>query len=151
MIRYTLKCENAHQFESWFKSADAFQSLAASGMVECPGCGSSNVDKSLMTPGVSTSKTKATDAAPTSAMESQPVVSAPDPKLTKALSALRKHVEENSEYVGQNFAKDATAMHLGDMPTRSIYGEVAPEDAKRLAEDGIPALPLPFVPKARTN
>jgi hypothetical protein len=42
-------------------------------------------------------------------------------------------------------------MHLGDTPARSIYGEVAPADAKRLAEDGVPALPLPFIPRAKTN
>lgn len=151
MIRYTLKCDNAHQFESWFQSAEAYQSLASAGLVECPGCGSSKITKSLMAPGVSTSRKKTDEPALSPEAPTQPVVSAPDPKMTEALTALRKHVEANSDYVGGNFAKDATAMHLGDIPSRSIYGEVAPEDAKRLAENGIPAVPLPFVPKAKTN
>lgn len=151
MIRYTLKCENDHPFESWFQSADAYQSLASAGMLECPGCGSSTVEKTLMAPGVSTSRNKSAEPIERPNPSAQPVVSAPDPKMAEAMSKLRKHVEENSDYVGQNFAKEATAMHLGDTPARSIYGEVAPADAKRLAEDGVPALPLPFIPKAKTN
>jgi len=151
MIRYNLKCENDHQFESWFQSADAYQRLASSGLVECPGCGSPKVEKSLMSPGVSTSRKKAADPIEIPNPSAQPVVSAPDPKMAEALSKLRKHVEQNSDYVGKNFAKEATEMHLGDKPARSIYGEVAPEDAKRLADDGVPALPLPFIPKAKTN
>ncbi len=81
----------------------------------------------------------------------QPMASGPDPKLETALKELRAHVEANSEYVGPRFAAEATSMHLGDTPQRSIYGEVNPQDAKRLAEDGVPALPLPFVPKQKTN
>ena len=151
MIRYTLKCDNEHQFESWFKSADAFSSLAAAGLVECPSCGTSRVEKSLMAPSVSTSRKKADPPLEAPKPNAQPVVSAPDPKMAEALEQLRTHVEKNSDYVGPNFASEATAMHLGDKPARSIYGEVAPEDAKRLAEDGVPALPLPFIPKAKTN
>lgn len=148
MIRYNLKCENAHQFESWFHSAEAYQSLASAGMVECPVCGSRKVEKSLMAPGVATSRKKPAEAR---SHEATPVMSAPDPKIAEAMAKLREHVEKNSDYVGANFAKEATAMHLGDKPARSIYGEVAPEDVKRLAEDGVPAVPLPFIPKAKTN
>ena len=151
MIRYSLKCEKSHQFESWFQSAGAYQSLAATGFVECPMCGSPKVEKSLMSPGVSTSRKKANPTVPATTQAQHPVISAPDPKMAEALRALRDHVEANSDYVGRNFVKDATAMHLGDMPVRSIYGEVAPEDAKKLIEDGIPAVPLPFVPKSKTN
>jgi hypothetical protein len=105
-----------------------------------------------MTPGVTTSRKKATAAVETLASPgAQPVMSDPDPEMAAAMEKLRNHVEKNSDYVGPDFAKQATAMHLGDVPSRSIHGEVAPEDAKRLAEDGVPALPLPFIPKAKTN
>ena len=60
-------------------------------------------------------------------------------------------MEQNSEYVGTEFAAEARAMHEGDTPERSIYGEANQEDARKLAEDGIPAVPLPFVPKQKTN
>jgi hypothetical protein len=64
---------------------------------------------------------------------------------------MRKQVEENSEYVGTNFATEARSMHLGDAPERAIFGEAKPEEAKSLIEDGIPVAPLPFVPKRKSN
>ncbi len=75
----------------------------------------------------------------------------PDPKVEKAIKELKEHVEKNSDYVGNKFADEARAMHLGDKPERSIYGEVKVEDAKKLHDDGIPAVPLPFTPKQKTN
>ncbi len=148
MIRYALKCENDHQFESWFKSSEAFDQLARNGLVDCPQCSSSSIEKTLMAPRVpaKSNKPEVANLAPT-----QPMASGPDPKIEKALKELRAHVESNSEYVGPRFAAEATSMHLGDKPSRSIYGEVNPEEAKRMAEDGVPAMPLPFVPKQKTN
>lgn len=69
----------------------------------------------------------------------------------KALSSLRKHVEQNSDYVGTGFAKEARAMHLGDAPERAIWGEAGKEEAKALIDDGIPIAPLPFTPTRKTN
>ena len=148
MIRYALKCENDHQFESWFKSSEAFDQLASNGLVDCPLCASSSIEKTLMAPKVPAKSNKPEIAKLT---PTQPMASGPDPKLEKALKELRTHVESNSEYVGPRFAAEATSMHLGDIPSRSIYGEVKPEEAKRMAEDGVPAMPLPFVPKQKTN
>ncbi len=145
MIRYALSCAEDHDFESWFQSADAFDSLHATGMVACPMCGSTDVSKSLMAPGVA--KKSNTGDEPLA----QPMSAGPDPKLETALKELKDHVEKNSDYVGTKFADEARAMHLGDKPERSIYGEVKPEDAKRLHDDGIPAVPLPFTPKRKTN
>ena len=42
-------------------------------------------------------------------------------------------------------------MHDGEVPHRPIYGDVKPDEAKKLIEDGVPALPLPFIPKQKTN
>ncbi len=148
MIRYALKCENDHQFETWFKSADSFDQLVGMGLVDCPQCASSSVEKSLMAPRVPAKSNQSVGGAPSPV---QPMASGPDPKLEAALMELRAHVETNSEYVGPRFATEATSMHLGETPHRSIYGEVNPEEAKRLVDDGVPALPLPFVPKQKTN
>ena len=52
MIRYALKCEAGHGFESWFQSAAAFDSLARAGHLSCAVCGSTEVSKSLMAPRV---------------------------------------------------------------------------------------------------
>ena len=144
MIRYALSCAEDHVFESWFKSADDFDTLQSAGMVACPTCGSTEVQKSMMAPSVSAKGSKS-DAAV------QPMSSGPDPKIEKAIKELKEHVEKNSDYVGNKFAEEARAIHLGDTPERSIYGEVKPEEAKRLREDGVPAVPLPFTPKQKTN
>ena len=144
MIRYALSCAESHQFESWFKSADAFDELRSSRLVSCPVCGSNDVTKSLMAPGVAAKGNKATEA-------TQAMSSGPDPKVMQAIRELREHVEKTSDYVGAKFAEEARAMHLGEKPERSIYGEVRPEEAKALRDDGIPAVPLPFTPKQKTN
>lgn len=146
MIRYALKCRNDHSFESWFKSAEAYDSLRAVGMVACPECHDTEVEKSLMAPQVRPGRKKASGEAP-----KQPVTNAPNPELAEAIRAIRRHVEEHSDYVGDKFAKEARAMHEGDMPHRSIYGEVGPEEARKLMEDNVPAVPLPFIPKQKTN
>jgi len=52
MIRYALKCAEGHSFESWFQSADAFDGLAAKGLVSCAVCGGTDVKKALMAPKV---------------------------------------------------------------------------------------------------
>ena len=79
------------------------------------------------------------------------MASSPDPEVAEAIKAIRDHVEKNSDYVGDRFAEEARAMHDGDTPQRSIHGEAKAEDARKLIEDGVPAVPLPFVPKQKTN
>lgn len=159
MIRYTLKCDRDHVFESWFQSADAYEKLHKAGMTSCAVCGSAKVEKSLMAPPVRSArgKTEAPEAAPEtprSARGSDPEsfsLSEPDSPLAKAISRLRAEVEASSDYVGSDFATQARAMHAGDMPERAIHGEARLEDAKALAEDGVPVLPLPFSNRTKSN
>jgi hypothetical protein len=150
MIRYALKCDEGHQFESWFQSSAAFEKLAGAGHLACVICGSGQVEKSLMVPKVRTSKALGDDGAEPVA---PPVAlaNAPSPEAAKALEAMRKKVEAEADYVGDNFAADARAMHLGDTPERAIYGETNAEQAKALIEDGVPVLPLPFKPKRKLS
>ena len=136
MVRYSLSCADGHGFESWFQSASAFDDLASRGLLSCAECGSPRVEKALMAPAVS--KRDAPLATPQSPQEAM-------------LAAMRRHVEENSDYVGQSFATEARKMHLGDAPERSIWGEASPSEAKALIEDGISVAPLPFLPKTRAN
>ena len=71
--------------------------------------------------------------------------------LKRSLAELRRKVEENSDYVGKDFAREARKIHLGDAPERAIYGEAKPDEAKALIEDGVPVAPLPFIPSRKTN
>jgi hypothetical protein len=143
MIQYSLKCENDHGFDSWFASADAYDKLADNGMVSCAVCGSTKVSKAIMAPRVRTTKGKEAPAAPTLPTEKS--------EAEQAMAEMRAQVEQNSEYVGTNFATEARSMHLGDAPERAIYGEAKPEEAKSLIEDGIPVTPLPFMPTRKSN
>ena len=147
MIRYTLTCRTWHGFDSWFQSARAFDDLKAGGLVACPVCGATEVEKSLMAPAV---VAKRSAESPGAAVPS-PLQEPPQSEIAAAIAALRKHVEENSEYVGMNFAVEARRMHDGDSPARPIYGEARPDEARKLVEDGLPVAPLPFLPSAKRN
>jgi hypothetical protein len=137
MIRYALRCDRDHGFDSWFGSAEAYDRLRAAGHVACPDCGSTEIDKALMAPNVTPSRAKA--------------LTAPQDPREAALAELRRKVEENSEYVGLEFATEARRIHEGEAPERAIYGEAKLDDARRLIEDGVPVAPLPFRPKQRSN
>lgn len=146
MIRYTLKCAQGHRFESWFQSADAFDTLQGKGLVACATCGDADVQKTLMAPPVP-KKGRAQDEAP----EGKPSLSEPTHPAEAMLRQMREHVEKTSTYVGGGFAKEARAMHLGDVPERAIHGEANAEEAKSLIEDGVPILPLPGPPPEKAN
>ena len=154
MIKFTLRCAQAHRFESWFQSSEAFEKLQASGMIACAECGSTEVKKALMTPNVRDSRSGATP--PDVPAEAAGVPSATRPlsaqsEKARALAQLRRQIEENSDDVGLNFVREARDMHEGLTPARAIHGEAKPEDARKLIEDGVPVAPLPFVPARKTN
>lgn len=150
MIRYSLKCPQAHEFDSWFQSAGAYDSLRAAGHVSCAICGSTEVEKVLMAPAVRPAR-RAASAQPGAVSETGHPLSQPQGDKEQALAALRAHIEANSDYVGMNFVAEARAMHEGNAPERAIYGEARPEEAKKLIEDGVPVAPLPFLPKRKAH
>tara|TARA_B110000003_G_scaffold270113_1_gene302075 strand:- start:7777 stop:8196 length:420 start_codon:yes stop_codon:yes gene_type:complete len=139
MIHYNLKCENNHAFSSWFDSLEAFDKLEKANMLSCPSCGSDEIKRAIMSPQVSPSRTKQAVS-----------LTKPASEIEKKISDARKKIETESEDVGKNFASEARAMHEGDSPIRSIYGEAKIKDAKSLIDDGIPVIPLPWT-KRQTN
>ena len=148
MICYSLRCAASHDFDSWFRTSGAYDALRAAGQIACPICGSTDIAKSLMAPAVRPARS-------TAAIQPQPATSGalskPGSPVEEAFAAMRKQVEDNSDYVGLNFAAEARKMHDGDLPARAIYGEAKPEEARQLIEDGVPVAPLPFMPKRKTN
>lgn len=134
MIKYALQCDATHQFEGWFGSSADYDDQAARGLIECPLCGSRGVSKQIMAPAV----------AGTKAQSSAPAV---DPKMREmmmtAMGEVRRHVEDNFDYVGDAFAKEARAIHEGKSEERGIYGEASPTEVKALVEDGVRVAPLP--------
>lgn len=142
MIRYALRCDKAHAFDSWFQSAAAYDALATAGRVACPVCGSVAVEKALMAPTVQAERAAPAEPGP---------LAAPASEMEAALAALRREIEANSEYVGLNFAAEARKMHAGAAPERAIHGEARLEEARKLVEEGVPVAPLPFMPARKVN
>lgn len=159
MIHYALKCADNHKFESWFQSAAGFDKLKAAGMVACAICGSSAVDRDVMAPRVSQgseapeprSKPQDQTQGETRAKPQERPLSAPASPAEQALAEIKKHIETTSDYVGGDFAREARAIHSGEAPKRAIYGEARPEEARKLAEEGVPIAPLPFRPGRKSN
>jgi len=146
MIKYALACDQAHEFESWFPSSEAFETQRKRGFVTCPFCHSSKVTKQIMAPSVAR-----TDKTPAAQPETQAmaVLSDRERELRAALRALREHVMKNAENVGKDFAEEARRMHYGEAEERSIYGEADPAEARALLDEGIDVLPIPVVPDDR--
>jgi len=156
MIVYTLRCDQGHGFDSWFQSSAAFDALAGAGHLACPVCGDSRIVKAPMAPAVASgNKPGATGGtlAPVVNDETAAPVSLarPTSDLERAIAALRREVEARSDYVGPRFVQEARAMHLGEAPERAIHGEARPDEARQLVDEGVPILPLPFIPGRKTN
>jgi hypothetical protein len=155
MIRYTLVCERQHDFESWFANSAAYDKQAKRGLVACPICGSSKVEKAIMAPRLARSGKRidvppAPPAAPLPAAPDTPapvaMVSPQERELRSKLKELRDHLTKNAENVGRKFPDEARKMHYGEIEHRSIYGEASPQEAKDLHEEGVEFHPLPTLP-----
>ncbi len=150
MIRYTLRCDKKHDFESWFANSDAYDKQAKRGLVACPHCGSVKVEKSLMAPRLArTDRQKTarrTVPAPEVAVTPE---AAPVAIMSEGERELRDHVTQNAHNVGPKFSEEARKMHYGESEHRSIYGEASLDDAKALHDEGIDFLPLPTLPDER--
>jgi len=137
MIRYALACEAGHPFEGWFSSSADYDDQAGRGLVACPVCGSPLVRKQIMSPAVAGTKSRGAGA------DAEPQRQA---MMMEAMGRIRRHVEENFDYVGDTFAKEARAIHDGASEDRGIYGEATPKEVRSLTEDGIRVAPLPAAP-----
>jgi hypothetical protein len=158
MIRYHLRCERGHAFESWFQSSSAYDSQVKRKLVNCPSCGSAKVEKAIMAPQIA--RTKKAGAAPeiqqpeaapaeVAPAASTPLMMAQERELRAKLKELRDHVVKNADNVGERFPNEARKMHYGDIEHRPIYGEASPDEARSLIDEGIEVTPLPVLPDDR--
>ncbi len=140
MILYDLNCANEHKFEAWFKDSDAFDEQAKHGDIECPMCSDTNVGKSPMAPRISKSNTA---AAPHPNRRGEKRAKEVAREILDAVNDVQKHVEDNFENVGDNFADEARAIHYGEAEERGIYGEASDDEANDLIDEDIPVYRLP--------
>lgn len=141
MIKYTLVCKNDHSFEGWFSSSSDYDEQRKKRLVDCPYCGSADVDKGIMAPAVSTSRKKDAVAKKHAAQMAM---------MNAAADKIRQDIAEKVDYVGENFADEARAIHYGEKPDRAIYGAASMKQASDLIDEGVPVTPLPdiLVPKS---
>jgi hypothetical protein len=140
LIRFSLSCDHDHEFEAWFRSNDDFDRQKKRGLVDCPTCGSTKVQKALMAPAVSTGRKREKIALAMNDMQK---------KAMAEMKALSEKIRENADYVGDKFAEEARKIHFGETEQRGIYGEATLDEAKSLAEDGVGFMPIPVFPEDR--
>jgi hypothetical protein len=156
MIRYTLRCETGHEFESWFQSSSAYESQERRHLISCPACGSAKVERAIMAPRIigkrGRDKAAPEPAAPPAeapATESTSLMMAQERELRAKLKELRDHIVKNADNVGERFPNEARKMHYGDIEHRPIFGEASPEEARALIDEGVEVSPLPTLPEDR--
>jgi hypothetical protein len=155
MIRYNLRCDKGHAFESWFQNSSAYELQEKRKLVSCPACGSTKVERAIMAPQIAASKRRdiapvAPAAAPEPATPSStPLMMAQERELRAKLKELRDHIVKNADNVGERFPNEARKMHYGDIEHRPIYGEASPEEARSLIDEGVEVSPLPVLPDDR--
>ena len=169
MIHYQLRCSADHGFDGWFRDSAAFDAQAERGLVACPACGDTRVNRALMAPRIGKSSRTVLDArtgstvpADTKPDAAEHDSSAPVPpsapavkegavlpdKVRAVLQRLRAEVESKCDYVGPDFAAEARRIHRGEAGPRGIYGESTPEQAESLADEGIEVARIPWLPRA---
>ena len=123
MIVFDLQCRDGGEtFEAWFRSNADFEEQRLGGLVQCPFCQSSNVEKAPMAPSV---PRKGSDP------------------LTR-LAAIQAELLKESRWVGEKFVDTARAMHSGDLAPERVHGSATLEQAKSLVDEGVPVAPLPL-------
>lgn len=137
MILFKLKCPAEHQFEAWFRDGATYERQAQRGLIACPDCASTVIEKAPMAPRLARSAATGDAKTPPS----------PD-QLRHMLQHLRRQVESQCDYVGERFAEEARRIHNGDGEPRGIYGEASEAEAEALADDGIDVARIPWVPSS---
>lgn len=133
MIVYNLRCQGEHVFEAWFRDSGAYDKQAKAGSVSCPICGSSKVEKAPMAPNLAKARA--------------PQENDKAGEMRRMLLEMRTQVEENCDYVGEQFSEEARKIHYGETDPRGIYGETSPDEAKSLEEEGVKVQRIPWLPR----
>lgn len=133
MIKYNLTCECNYTFDSWFSSSEEFERLKKRKIITCTECNSNNINKSLMTPNISSLKKNNNNN--NYKLQNN---------IKKKIFEYQKFIKDNFSYVGENFAQEARSIHYEDNKTKDdkkekkgIYGKVTQEELKELNEEGI--------------
>lgn len=146
MIRYSLICAEAHEFEAWFRSIATFEHQAASGSLTCPYCQSTKVRKGVMSPHVARAARGAKNEAGATEQIGAESAAPPDGRdreLRAKMKDLREKILASTEDVGERFPAEARKIQDGDSEPRAIRGRATLAEAKALLSEGVAVLPMP--------
>ena len=135
MIKYNLTCKCNFTFDSWFASSEEFERLMKKKLITCIECNSSNVNKSIMAPNVSSSK------------KIDNINYKFQKNIKKKIIEYQKFIKKNCKYVGDNFAQEARNIYYDKKETKGIYGRVTAEEIDELNEEGIETTTIPWYDK----
>ena len=135
MIKYILKCNNKHEFESWFSESKEYEKLRQKKLIECIFCKSRDIDKSIMSPNI-VGKNKIAE---------RKFNNKEFNKIKKDLIKMRKFVEKNFEFVGDKFSKEVREIYYNKKNNKNIYGTATLEERLELKEEGIDLVSIPWL------
>ena len=138
MIVFELICVDHHRFEGWFASAGDFEGQKARGLLACPVCGESRIEK-LLTAKIGKPEAEAPRE------NTLPVPAAPT--RPRNFGELIDHILLNTENVGGEFPAEARRIHRNEVPPRNIRGVATRDETEALIEEGIAVMPLPVPPR----
>ena len=151
-----LRCAHGHGFEGWFASEDDFVGQLQRGLVACPLCADTCINRMPSAPRLNLSGARAPQEPAAKAMADDSRSAAGAPASAAALPAQPdtglqarwfqavQQVLRNTEDVGQRFPEEARRIHYGEAAQRGIRGQASADERAALAEEGIEVMPLPL-------
>jgi len=138
MIKYKLRCRCTSEFEGWFPSSREFTRQKNQGMIQCPMCDSTAVDKAIMSPSVKKrrGRDKTVDYIGEQTILGQ--------QAEVILRQMDRKIKKEFQNVGKNFAKEARKAVDGKR-NEKFYGTASKDETKKLLDDGIDLFQLPDI------
>jgi len=152
MIVFDLHCQKGHRFEGWFGSAKDFASQKKRGMLSCPTCGGTAIDRALSAPRINLgAQEPQKPQAPT--VQKTPEMEGRDPFAVAQIlySRMLDEILTKSEDVGAKFPEEARKIFYSESPARAIRGQATPEEHDAMVDEGIPVARFPMPPTGRLN
>ena len=140
MIVFDLKCNSGHIFEASFDDSKSYENQKKKKLINCPFCNSCIIDKSVMSPNISSKSSSKKN-------KDKNLYS----KYSDYVKTIQKEVEKNFKYVGQDFPEEARKIHYGEKKETPIYGEASNKDIADLKDEGIETVKLPWSQKKIKN
>ena len=156
MIKYKFRCKSIYcskedEFEAWFQNIESYEKQKKLGLLSCPTCGAEDVIKLLTTPNLNKLSNGILDNNKEQnnlnvSEKSQDLQQKLNLKnITTFLRTLKKEVQKNSTYVGNEFVEQARSMNQGKIEEKPIHGHGTQKDIEELQEEGINVLNIPWV------